>query len=198
MHDRYGSEDFVSFNLASNASDLELLREIYRVRAIGLHDPYPNQYAVYRVPHPEAPYPQDYVIDKQGRVRFWEREFDIKKCLEVIDELAAYEPPVTAAIESGTTSVSPGDPLGYVVTLVNTTDQFLNFEVSIVAVLSDATRVTMRGPLSVDLDAGETMTVPLSETIPLGWPLGSTSLKVVAGPPQDDPWYVDRIGFQIE
>ncbi len=66
------------------------------------------------------------------------------------------------------------------------------------AVLSDSTRAALRGPIPVDLGAGGTITVPLSETIPLGWPLGSTSFKIAVGPPQQDPWYVDGFGFQIE
>jgi len=198
MHDRYGAEDFVAFNLASSASDLVSLREIYRVRAIGLADPYPNQYGIYRVPHPEAPYPQDTIVDKQGRIRYWEKEFDLKKCLEIMDEAAAHTPPVTAAIVPDTTSVSPGQPLGYSVTLVNHTAEAQSFDASIVAVLSDSIRVVMRGPIPVDLGAGGTITVPLTDTIPTGWPLGSTSFKVVVGPTVEDPWYVDGFGFQIE
>ncbi len=198
MHDRYAEEDFIAFNLALSAADLVSLREIYRVRAVGLVDAYPNQYGVYRVPNPEAPYPQDWIIDKQGLIQYWEKEFDLKKCLDVIDELSAYTPPVTASIVPDTTSVGPGEPLGYSVTLVNHADETQSFFASIVAVLSDSVRETVRGPLTVDLDADGSITVPLVDTIPTGWPLGSTSFKIVVGPIPDDPWYVDGFGFQIE
>lgn len=59
-------------------------------RFLGLID---NQgiYNTYRVPRPEAPYPQDYVIDQQGYVRYWSDEYDPQEIIRIIDRLLATE-----------------------------------------------------------------------------------------------------------
>lgn len=59
-------------------------------RFLGLID---NQgiYNTYRVPRPEAPYPQDYVIDQQGYVRYWSDEYDPQEIIRIIDELLTTE-----------------------------------------------------------------------------------------------------------
>ncbi len=59
-------------------------------RFLGLID---NQgiYNTYRVPRPEAPYPQDYIIDQQGYVRYWSDEYDPQEIIRMIDELLATE-----------------------------------------------------------------------------------------------------------
>jgi hypothetical protein len=44
-------------------------------------------YSLYRVPNPEAPYPQDYIIDQQGIVRYWSDEYDPQEIMNVIDGL---------------------------------------------------------------------------------------------------------------
>ena len=74
------------FYISSNSNDLTGLRDIYGMRHTGLIDSV-GLYVDYRIPHPTAPYPQDYIIDKQGRIRFWEKEFEPKKCIEIIEEL---------------------------------------------------------------------------------------------------------------
>jgi hypothetical protein len=47
------------------------------------------QYETYRVPDPDAPYPQDYVIDPAGVVADWSGEYDPQRLVEVIDALLA-------------------------------------------------------------------------------------------------------------
>jgi len=62
--------------------------EVFGQRFIGLIDDQ-NVYATYRVPYPEAPYPQDYIIDQQGIVRYWSDEYDPQEIMSVIDGLLA-------------------------------------------------------------------------------------------------------------
>jgi hypothetical protein len=61
---------------------------VFGQRFIGLVD---NQgvYSTYRVPNPEAPYPQDYIIDQQGIVRYWSDEYDPQEIMKIIDGLLA-------------------------------------------------------------------------------------------------------------
>jgi hypothetical protein len=44
-------------------------------------------YTTYRVPNPQAPYPQDYIIDQQGIVQYWADQFDPQEVIRVIDRL---------------------------------------------------------------------------------------------------------------
>jgi len=71
-----------------SAADYQLLEfiEVFGQRFVGLID---NQgvYSTYRVPRPEAPYPQDYIIDQDGIVRYWSDEFDAQKIISRIDHL---------------------------------------------------------------------------------------------------------------
>jgi hypothetical protein len=60
--------------------------EVFGQRFIGLIDDQ-NVYTTYRVPYPEAPYPQDYIIDQQGIVRYWSDEYDPQEIMSVIDGL---------------------------------------------------------------------------------------------------------------
>jgi len=57
------------------------------VRFLGLEDSDASIYMEYRVPDPEAPYPQDYVIDQDGIVRYWSWEYDPQEVIRVIDGL---------------------------------------------------------------------------------------------------------------
>jgi hypothetical protein len=67
---------------------LEEFRDVYGMRFVGLEDPLPGPvYTTYRVPDPEAPYPQDYVIDQEGIVRYWSWEYDPQEVIATIDEL---------------------------------------------------------------------------------------------------------------
>ncbi len=62
--------------------------EVFGQRFVGLIDDQ-NVYTTYRVPYPEAPYPQDYIIDQQGIVRYWSDEYDPQEIMRVIDGLLA-------------------------------------------------------------------------------------------------------------
>lgn len=46
-------------------------------------------YETYRVPNPQAPYPQDYIIDQAGIVRYWSDQFDAQAVIGTIDQLLA-------------------------------------------------------------------------------------------------------------
>ena len=68
-------------------NDLMSFIEVFGCRFPGLHDPGSQQYQIYRVPNPEAPYPQDYIIDQEGKVAFWSEEYDPQEIISVIDRL---------------------------------------------------------------------------------------------------------------
>jgi len=57
------------------------------MRCLGLTDPSSSVYNAWRVPNPTAPYPQDYIIDQQGRVAHWDDQFDPQKVMNVIARL---------------------------------------------------------------------------------------------------------------
>ena len=68
-------------------SALDQFRDVYGMRPVGLEDNMSSVYGAYRVPDPEAPYPQDYVIDQNGIVRYWSWESDPQEVMRVIDRL---------------------------------------------------------------------------------------------------------------
>lgn len=80
----------VIFEISASASQLQEFIQVFGQRFLGLID---NQgiYADYRVPVPEAPYPQDYIIDQQGYVRYWSDEYDPQEIIRIIDELLGTE-----------------------------------------------------------------------------------------------------------
>lgn len=158
---------------------------------------HPPVYSKYRVPNPEAPYPQDYIIDKQGRVRYWEGEYDAQKCIETIEELLAYEPPVTVTVVPDSTQVQPGGTLGYTITLVNNTAAVQSCVGKIEAILTDATRLPVEGPRPIQISAGGVIQVHLSRTVPGYAQSGKYSLKVKIGDASGDVWDVDGFGFEI-
>ncbi|MGB7054850.1 MAG: T9SS type A sorting domain-containing protein [bacterium] len=85
---RYDTSQVVIFEISSSAAELNEFIQVFGQRFIGLVD---NQgvYGTYRVPNPEAPYPQDYIIDQQGIVRYWSDEYDPQELIRVIDGLLA-------------------------------------------------------------------------------------------------------------
>jgi len=85
---RFSSDDLVIFELASTLSMVTGFRDTYGMRFVGLEDPGSSVYTTYRVPDPEAPYPQDIVIDPSGIVRYWSWEYDPQEVLHVIEQYA--------------------------------------------------------------------------------------------------------------
>ncbi|MBD3334588.1 MAG: T9SS type A sorting domain-containing protein [Candidatus Eisenbacteria bacterium] len=75
------------FEIASTMEMLESFQETYGMRFVGLEDPMGTTYSDYRVPDPEAPYPQDIIIDQNGIVRYWSWEYDPQTLIAVIDGL---------------------------------------------------------------------------------------------------------------
>jgi hypothetical protein len=61
-------------------------RDVFGMRYVGLVDS-SGVYTTYRVPNPQAPYPQDYIIDQQGIVQYWADQFDPQEVIRVIDRL---------------------------------------------------------------------------------------------------------------
>jgi len=74
--------------IGSNISELQDFIQVFGQRYLGLIDNI-NLYQSWRVPQPQAPYPQDYIIDQNGYVRYWSDEYDPKEIRKVIDRLLA-------------------------------------------------------------------------------------------------------------
>ena len=74
------------FAIGGNSTELGEFRDVFGMRYVGLVDS-SGVYQVYRVPNPQAPYPQDYVIDQQGVVQYWADQFDPQAVVRVIDRL---------------------------------------------------------------------------------------------------------------
>lgn len=68
---------------------LSEFRDVFGMRFVGLVDSGDVVYNSWRVPNPTAPYPQDYVIDQQGVVRYWSDQFDPWAVVATIDRLLA-------------------------------------------------------------------------------------------------------------
>ena len=91
IYERYqGGGEVVVFEIASRLSMLQEFQSVYGMRFLGLVDPGNSVYQTYRVPDPEAPYPQDFVIDQDGYVRYWSWEYDPQEVMAVIDGLIGY------------------------------------------------------------------------------------------------------------
>jgi len=74
------------FAVGENINQMSEFRDVFGMRYVGLVDS-SGVYEAYRVPNPQAPYPQDYVIDQQGIVRYWSDQFDPQEVIRVIDRL---------------------------------------------------------------------------------------------------------------
>jgi hypothetical protein len=66
---------------------VEQFRDVFGMRFLALHDEGNIVYNAYRVPDPQAPYPQDYVIDRDGIIRYWSWEYDPQVVIAMIDSL---------------------------------------------------------------------------------------------------------------
>ncbi len=59
----------------------------FGMRCVGLEDATQAVYNAYRVPDPQAPYPQDYIIDQAGIVRYWSDEYEPQEIHAVLESL---------------------------------------------------------------------------------------------------------------
>jgi len=96
------------FAIGENGNQLSEFRDVFGMRFVGLVDS-SGVYQAYRVPNPQAPYPQDYVIDQQGVVRYWADQFDLQEVIRVIDRLlgSGVEAGGGRRMASGEIAVSP-------------------------------------------------------------------------------------------
>lgn len=151
----------------------------------------------YLAPNPEAPYPLDFIIDKEGRVGYWETAFDVQDVIGVIEELLAYKPPVTVDTVPDGTNIHPGGVIGYGVTVTNNTAQDRTFQAWAEEIQPDSLRLQLWGPIQVFLKAGDTKNVHLYESLPGTSPPGSYSLKVKVGASQQEAWDVASVDFTV-
>ena len=83
-------------------NDLQEFVQVFGNRFPGLHDPGNTVYQTYRVPYPEAPYPQDYLIDQDGRIAYWSDEYDPQEMIRIMDNLLGY-----TSVEENSPGISP-------------------------------------------------------------------------------------------
>jgi len=79
----------VIFEIATTLDMALSFRDVYGMRFVGLEDDEGAVYVTYRVPDPEAPYPQDFVIDQDGIIRYWSWEYDPQEVIATIERLLA-------------------------------------------------------------------------------------------------------------
>jgi hypothetical protein len=73
--------------IGADVTQLSEFRDVFGMRFLGLIDPSSSVYNAWRVPNPTAPYPQDYIIDQQGRVAYWNDQYDPQEVIATIDRL---------------------------------------------------------------------------------------------------------------
>ncbi len=88
MFDTYDTSDVAIFAIGADINQLSEFIDVFGMRFTGLIDN-AGVYSSWRVPSAEAPYPQDYVIDQDGIVRYWADQFDPQAVMAVIDGLLA-------------------------------------------------------------------------------------------------------------
>ncbi|MHC4944527.1 MAG: hypothetical protein ACYTG7_16035 [Planctomycetota bacterium] len=151
--------------------------QVYRVRMTGLID----NSSVYKV----------------RDVRFWEREFDPRKSIEVIEELLAEpDPPVNLSVSTSATDMHPGGTLDYTVILANRTDQAQAFFGFVEEIQPDGERVPLHGPFPLVLKPSAQADVKLSETFSRFELPGSYTLVIKIGG-KDGVWEAERIDFKV-
>ena len=75
--------------IGADINQLSEFRDVFGMRYVGPVDSGSAVYTTHHVPNPTAPYPQDYIIDQQGVVRYWSDQFDPKEVIATIDRLLA-------------------------------------------------------------------------------------------------------------
>jgi len=188
----------VIFHVASRQEYLEGYRNIYGVRVTGLIDNFSQVRSTYFAPNPEAPYPLDYIVGRDGRVRLWETEYKIREVVDTVKELLAEENVANVTATSSTEEISRGLQLPYKVSVTNNSPQIQSFEAWGEEIQPDSSRVRLWGPFPVQLNPGQTVTVNLSELIPQTATLGNHSLKVKIGYAYPDSFFdVDGFDFIV-
>jgi hypothetical protein len=90
IYARYDTADVAVLQIARELDVVEQFRDVFGMRFLALHDEGNVVYNGYRVPDPVAPYPQDYVIDQDGIIRYWSWEYDPQVIIATIDSLLAH------------------------------------------------------------------------------------------------------------
>ena len=101
MFERWDTSQVVMFAIGSALNQLSEFIDVFGMRFVGLIDQ-SGVYQDYRVPNPEAPYPQDYIVDQDGIVRYWSDQYDAQAVIQTVDRLLATgvaEPPCVIEVE---------------------------------------------------------------------------------------------------
>ncbi|MBM3313890.1 redoxin domain-containing protein, partial [candidate division WOR-3 bacterium] len=83
IYERYDTSRVAVLAIGADSAQLSEFRDVFGMRCLGLTDPSSSVYNAWRVPNPTAPYPQDYIIDQQGRVAHWDDQFDPQEVMNV-------------------------------------------------------------------------------------------------------------------
>lgn len=171
------------FEVGSNLFELLEFVNVFGCRFPGLVDNV-GVYGTYRVPHPEAPYPQDYVIDQEGKIAYWSVEYDPQEVIRVIDRL----------LEQGSNLAIQLDPVNPPIVIpagggsfdynisVTSGSTSMTFEVWCMATLPNGSPFgPVLGPVSVTLPAGVTIDRDRTQVVPGGAPAGDYTYDAYAG-----------------
>ncbi|UCG43525.1 MAG: hypothetical protein JSU73_02605 [candidate division WOR-3 bacterium] len=89
MFERWDSSQVVMFAVGADSHQLSEFTDVFGWRSVGLIDPSSSLYSSWRVPQPLAPYPQDYIVDQDGVVRYWSDQYDAQAVIQTVDRLLA-------------------------------------------------------------------------------------------------------------
>ncbi len=184
IYERYQGRDVLIFEIGGNMSELQTFVNVFGCRFPGLYDQGSSVYRNYRVPHPEAPYPQDYIIDRDGNVAYWSDEYDPQEIIRIIDRLlgssqirinlSPHNPPVQIAPGGGSFT--------YTVELVNNDSNPHTIDGWIDAVLPSG---AVFGPIvlrtGLYLPPGAALSRDLTQNVPANAPTGNYTYQANAG-----------------
>ncbi len=88
MFERWDTSQVMMFAIGSSRNGLSEFIDVFGWRSPGLIDN-AGVYNSWRVPRPEAPYPQDYIIDQHGVIRYWSDQYDAQEVINTIERLLA-------------------------------------------------------------------------------------------------------------
>lgn len=163
IYERYDTSRVRIWAIGADSSQLLEFRDVFGMRFTGLIDPSSNVYRAWRVPNPTAPYPQDYIIDQEGVVRYWSDQFDPRAVIATIDRLLA------TGLSEGTHSRYHCSALGIRPTVCNRQVTFR---------LSPAVRPEP-GVLRIYSASGRLVTTISSQSESVGWNMADNDGRIV-------------------
>jgi hypothetical protein len=180
----YENDNVLIFEIGSNLYELLEFVNVFGCRFPGLVDN-GYVYGTYRVPHPEAPYPQDYVIDQEGRIAYWSVEYDPQEVIRVIDRLLEQGSNLSVALQPINPPIvipAGGGSFDYNIAATNSGTSPLSFDVWCMVTLPNGSPYgPVLGPVNVTLPAGITIDRDRTQVVPGSAPAGEYIYNAYVG-----------------